>query len=426
MQAIVKPPHTAVTRAINVVLKTGAPSYVICDLVNQLGFGAKASHNTPMSFLLHVLAGLAAQASSPAQAAPPATPSVPAATTGNAASTWPIQEADFVIDDFRFQSGERMPSLRIHYTTLGQPHRNAQGEIDNAVMILHGTGGTGKQFLRPQFADELYGPGQPLDISRYWIILPDNIGHGGSSKPSEGERMRFPAYDYNDMVEAQHQLLTKGLGIRQMRLIMGTSMGCMHSFVWGETHPQFARALMPLACQPIEIAGLNRMWRQLLVDGIRSDPAWAGGEYTTQPIQGLRTAASLLIVAGAAPLTLQNTYPTREAATAQARARLDASMGGVDANDLLYQVEASRTYNPWPNLEAITAPLVWINSADDFINPRNLDVPQRAMARMSNARFRLIPESAETQGHGTHTWARFWKDDLSDLLRRTEPSAPEE
>lgn len=376
-----------------------------------------------MTLFLHILAGLASQVSSPAPPAPPVAPSATAATTTNAAITWPIQEGDFVIDDFRFQSGERRPSIRIHYTTLGQPHRNAQGEIDNAVMILHGTGGTGKQFLRPQFADELYGPGQPLDISRYWIILPDNIGHGGSSKPSDGERMRFPAYDYKDMVAAQYELLTKGLGIRQMRLIMGTSMGCMHSFVWGEVHPQFARALMPLACQPIEIAGLNRIWRQLLVDGIRSDPAWAGGEYTTQPIQGLRTAASLLIVAGAAPLSLQNTFSTRDAATGQARARVEASIAGVDANDLIYQVESSRTYNPWPNLEAITAPVVWINSADDFINPHNLDTPQRAIARMPNARFRLIPESVETQGHGTHTWARFWKQDLSDLLESTDAAA---
>ncbi|WP_234031770.1 alpha/beta fold hydrolase [Porphyrobacter sp. SLTP] len=401
------------------------PSSVICDGVNQLGFVAKASHNKHMSLLIHILAGLASQATSTAQAASPVPPSAPPATTIHAASTWPIQEADFVIDDFRLQTGERLPRLRLHYTTLGQPHRNAQGEIDNAVMILHGTGGSGKQFLRPQFADELYGPGQPLDISRYWIILPDNIGHGESSKPSDGERMRFPAYDYRDMVEAQHQLLTKGLGIREMRLIMGTSMGCMHSFVWGEVYPRFARALMPLACQPVEIGGLNRMWRQLLVDGIRSDPAWAGGEYTTQPLQGLRTAASLLIIAGAAPLNLQEAFPTRDAATAQARARVETSIAAMDANDLIYQIEASRTYDPWPNLEAITAPVVWINSADDFINPHNLDIPQRAVARMPNARFRLIPESEETQGHGTHSWARFWKEDLSDLLESTDTSASE-
>jgi len=367
-----------------------------------------------MTLLLTLLAGLALQ---PAPSA--STPT--AATAATAAPVkWRVHEADYFVRNFRFRSGDRMPGLRMHYRTLGQPHRNARGEIDNAIMVLHGTGGSGKQFLQPQFADELYGPGQPLDISRYWIILPDNIGHGGSSKPSDGQRMRFPNYDYDDMVEAQHRLLTQGLGIRRMRLIMGTSMGCMHSFIWGETRPDFARALMPLACQPIEIAGLNRMWRQLLVDGIKSDPAWAGGNYTSQPAQGLRTAASMLVVAGAAPLNLQREFPTREGAAEHSRARVTASMASLDANDLLYQVEASRSYNPWPKLERITAPMTWINSADDFINPSNLDIPQRAIARMPNAQFRLIPESADTRGHGTHTWARFWKADLAGLLARTE------
>ena len=367
-----------------------------------------------MFWLFPALATLALQ--SPPFTSPP----TPAPPVSAVASQWPVREGDFEIPDFRFRSGERMPSLRIHYTMLGEPRRNARGEIDNAVMVLHGTGGSGKQFLQPQFADELFGPGQPLDIRRYWIILPDNIGHGRSSKPSDGLRMRFPAYDYDDMVEAQHRLLKDGLKIRQMRLIIGTSMGCMHSFVWGTTRPDFARAYMPLACQPVEIAGLNRMWRQLLVDGIKADPQWAGGNYKSQPVQGLRTAASTLIIAGAAPLNLQRAFPTREAATEQARNRLAASMASVDANDLIYQVEASQNYNPWPRLEAMTAPVSWLNSADDFINPRNLDIPQRAVARMPNARFRLIPESAETRGHGTHTWARFWKADLADLLAQTE------
>jgi homoserine O-acetyltransferase len=284
-----------------------------------------------MASILPILAALAAQ-TAPA-ALPVATAPVAAAT----ATKWPAVESDFLIRDFRFKSGERLPSLRIHYTTLGRPRRNARGEIDNAVMVLHGTGGSGKQFLQPQFADELYGPGQPLDIRRYWIILPDNIGHGGSSKPSDGLRMRFPAYDYDDMVEAQHRLLTKGLDIRRMRLIMGTSMGCMHSFVWGQSRPTFAQALMPLACQPVEIAGLNRMWRQLLVAGIRSDPAWASGDYKSQPIQGLRTAASILILAGAAPLHLQQAFPTGQAATEHADARIKAAMTPLDANDLVYQ-----------------------------------------------------------------------------------------
>jgi homoserine O-acetyltransferase len=347
-------------------------------------------------------------------------PLTPATKPAPAVSKWPARDVQFTVQDFRFRSGETLPELRINYTTLGSPHRNAKGEIDNAVMVLHGTGGTGRQFLAPQFADELYGPGQPLDIRRYWIILPDGIGHGKSTKPSDGLHMRFPRYDYDDMVEAQYRLLHDGLGIRRMRLIMGTSMGCMHSLVWGETYSDFAQALMPLACEPIEIAGLNRMWRKLVIDGIEADPTWTGGEYRTPPTQGLRTAASLLFVAGAAPLYFQAQYPRREAAETFARERVAASIKGTDANDLIYQVDASRTYNPWPRLEAITAPTTWVNSADDFINPRELDYPQRAVARMKDARFRLIPQTADTRGHGTHTAARFWKHDLVDLLRRTE------
>lgn len=361
---------------------------------------------------------LAAQAVAPA--APPLAVSSPAPAP---AQRWPTREADFSIKDFRFASGETLAELRVHYTTLGQPHRNARGEIDNAVMVLHGTGGSGKQFLVPQFAGELYGPHQPLDIRRYWIILPDGIGHGGSSKPSDGLRMRFPRYDYADMVEAQYRLLRDGLGIRRMRLIMGTSMGCMHGLMWGETHPDFARALMPLACEPVPIAGLNRMWRQLLIDGIKADPAWAGGNYKTQPLQGLRTAQTALFIAGAAPLNLQALYPTRDGADAFAQDRVGKALPLLDANDLIYQVDASRTYDPSAKLAAITAPLVWINSADDFINPRNLDYPVRAVRQMRNARFRLIPETADTHGHGTHTWAVNWKADLADLLARTESAS---
>jgi homoserine O-acetyltransferase len=288
-------------------------------------------------------------------------------------------------------------------------------------MVLHGTGGDGHQFLRPQFADEIYGPGQPLDIRKYWIILPDNIGHGKSSKPSDGLRMKFPKYDYADMIEAQHRMLTEGLGVRHMRLIMGTSMGCMHSFMWGEMYPNFSSALMSLACEPIEIAGLNRMWRQLVIDGIEKDPAWNGGAYAKEPEQGLRTAESILFIAGAAPLNLQKTYPTREAAKAYVEQRIEDGMANLDANDMIYQFESSRNYNPWPKLEMITVPLTWVNSADDFINPRNLDVPHKAVKRMKGARFRLIPESSDTHGHGTHTWAAFWKRDLIELLARSKP-----
>jgi homoserine O-acetyltransferase len=344
-------------------------------------------------------------------------PAVPAPVAA-VASKWPVKEGVVTLKDFRFGTGETLPELKLHYLTLGQPHRNAAGVIDNAVMVLHGTGGSGAQFLRPQFADELYGPGQPLDISKYWIILPDNIGHGGSSKPSDGLRMKFPKYTYDDMVEAQHAMLEQ-LGVTQLRLIMGTSMGCMHIFVWGEKYPTFAKALMPLACEPIEIAGQNRMWRQMLIDAIEADPAWNGGNYMAQPMQGLRTAESILVIAGGAPLYLQKQYPTRAKAVAYVRQAVANGMKGLDANDMIYQFDSSRFYNPWPGLEKITAPMMWVNSADDFINPRNLDVPQQALKRMTNARFRLVPESDDTHGHGTHTWAKFWKTDLTELLERS-------
>ena len=234
--------------------------------------------------------------------------------------------------------------------------------------------------------------------------------------------MHFPKYDYDDMVEAQRRMLVEGLGVKHLRLIFGTSMGCMHAFMWGETWPGFASALMPMACEPVEIAGLNRMWRQLAINGIEADPAWNGGNYRKQPLTGLRAAQNLLFVAGAAPLFYQAQYPTRTTASAFAEDKVSNALKSLDANDLIYQLDASRNYNPWPKLEAIRVPLTWINSADDFINPRNLDYPRRALKRMPTARFRLVPESADTHGHGTHTWAKFWKADLSALLARSEPS----
>jgi homoserine O-acetyltransferase len=334
--------------------------------------------------------------------------------------SWPTREADFIARDVRFASGETMATVRIHYTTLGTPHRDVAGVIDNAVMVLHGTGGTGGQFLQPQFANELYGPGQPLDIRRYWVIMPDNIGHGRSSKPSDDLRMRFPKYGYDDMVALQHRLLTEGLGVTRLRLLLGTSMGCMHAFVWGETWPGFARALMPLACQPVPIAGLNRMWREMLIDAIEADPVWAGGEYKTQPIQGLRTAASISVLAGAAPLYFQKLYPTQAAADAAARDRVTRDIASRDANDMIYQFDASRDYDPSASLEKITVPMTWLNSADDFINPRNFAFADAAVKRMPKARFRTIPETDDTHGHGTHTWAVNWKDDLVALLERSE------
>ena len=331
-----------------------------------------------------------------------------------------LKEGDALLKDFRFASGERMPHLRIHYATLGTPHRDAKGEIDNAVMVLHGTGGSGRQFLAPQFAGELFGPGQPLDLARYFIILPDGIGHGKSAKPSDGLHMRFPKYDYADMVEAQRRMLVEGLGVRKLRLLMGTSMGCMHGFVWAETHPGFARALMPMACLPTQIAGHNRMWRHAAVEGIKADPAWAGGEYRAQPMQGLRTAVSILQIAGFAPLYLQKAYPDREAAEGYIADRIAKDLPTRDANDLIYQLEASRSYNPWAGLERITAPITWVNSEDDFINPAGYGIAEEAARRMKTARYILVRATSDTRGHGTHTWAKFWRQELVDLLAKTE------
>ncbi|MBZ6377711.1 alpha/beta fold hydrolase [Pacificimonas aurantium] len=329
-------------------------------------------------------------------------------------------EADFVMDEFTFGTGERLEDVRLHYRTLGTPHRGPDGEIDNAVMILHGTGGTGAQFLRPRFTDLLFGEGQPLDTSRYFIILPDNIGHGGSTKPSDGLRMNFPAYDYDDMVEAQRRLLREGLGIEKLRLAFGTSMGCMHIFMWAERDPDFADAAMPMACLPAEIAGRNRMWRMAAMDMIKTDPAWQGGNYETQPVHGIRGATYLGIIAGSAPVYLQKEYPTREEAEAYLEERIEAAVPNIDANDYLYYFNSSRNYNPWPDLEKIEAPMTWMNSADDFINPPGLRMAEAAAARMPTVRYILIPEDETTQGHSTHTWAKFWQDELVDLLQRTE------
>lgn len=334
------------------------------------------------------------------------------------AAEWPTKTGDFIARDVAFKSGETLAKVRMRYTTLGTPHRNAEGEIDNAVMVLHGTGGSGRNFLVPMFADELYGPGQPLDLATTYVILPDNIGHGGSSKPSDGLRMAFPRYDYDDMVALQHRLLVEGLGVKRLKLILGTSMGCMHAFVWGETYPGFAERLAPFACNAVALAGRNRMWRKMAIDAIRADPAWMGGSYTTQPLAGLRTVTGLLILAGANPVAQQAQYPTREATEKALDQAFNARIGAIDANDALYYIDASRNYDPSPDLEKITVPVLWVNSADDFINPPELGLAEQLVKRMPKARFVLIPASTETRGHGTHTAAKFWKADLAQLLAR--------
>lgn len=329
-------------------------------------------------------------------------------------------EGDYVAHDFHFKSGETLAELRLHYMTLGKPERDAGGKVSNAVLILHGTGGSGRQFLAPQFADVLFGPGQLLDTSRYFIILPDNIGHGKSSKPSDGMHARFPQYDYDDMVAAQHELLEKGLSVNHLRLILGTSMGCMHSWVWGETYPDFMDALMPLACLPVQIAGRNRLWRKMVIDGVRQDPDWKSGDYTTEPRAALQIGADFLMIAGSAPLQMQKNLPTRDAADKfldDSEKRITATL---DANDLLYAVSASRNYDPSPKLETVKVPVMFVNSADDFINPPELGIAEREIKRVAKGRFVLIPVSEQTHGHGTHTWAAVWQQYLQELLQSSQ------
>jgi homoserine O-acetyltransferase len=328
--------------------------------------------------------------------------------------------ADYVLRDFRFASGETLPELHIHYRTLGQPRRDERGVVRNAVLILHGTTGSGANFLRPEFAGELFGPGQPLDAARYYLILPDGIGHGRSGKPSDGLHARFPRYGYRDMIAAQHRLLTEGLKVDHARLVMGTSMGGMHTWLWGELHPEFVDALLPLACLPDQIAGRNRVWRRMVSDGIRQDPEWKGGEYTAQP-QSLRLAAQMLFFMSSNPVQRQREAPTRERADKVLDDFVARTMKAMDANDVLYALESSSDYDPAPGLETITAPLLAINFADDLINAPELGVLERAIKRVRRGRALVIPASERTRGHGTHTLAAVWKDHLVELLKRSEP-----
>lgn len=330
------------------------------------------------------------------------------------------REGDAELAQARFKDGQSLAQVRIHYRTLGEPHRDAHGNIDNAVMLLHGTGGSGAQFLQPRFADVLFGPGQPLDVSRYYIILPDNIGHGGSSKPSDGLRMQFPHYDYDDMVTLQHRLLTEVLDVKQLRLMLGTSMGCMHIFQWATAYPDFSRALMPLACQPTQIGDRNRIWRKASMEAITSDPAWENGNYTRQPLAGLRTASSLAVLVGIAPLNLHATHASRDAADAWWSERFTADIATRDANDWLYQLDSSRNYDPSAVLGRIRAPMTWVNSADDFINPPELGIAATLLPAMPQVRYVLLPATAQTRGHGTHTSASFWRQELIDLLARSQ------
>lgn len=330
-----------------------------------------------------------------------------------------LTEGDFVIRNFRFTSGETLAELRMHYRTLGTPRADPQGMVRNAVLILHGTGGTGGQFTGRNFAGELFGAGQPLDASKYFIILPDDIGHGASSKPSQGLRAKFPRYGYVDMVAAEYRLVAEGLKVNHLRLVMGTSMGGMHTWMWGSTYPDFMDALMPLASLPTQISGRNRAWRRVAIDAIRQDPEWKDGDYRRQP-QSLRTVARMLWLVSSNAILRQQAAPT----LADADRVLDDYVANYletgDANDILYALEASRDYDPGPGLGKITAPLLAINSADDLINPPELQILERGIARVPKGRAIVLPLSERTTGHGTHTDAAVWKHHLAELLRRTE------
>lgn len=335
-------------------------------------------------------------------------------------SHWPTEDGAVTLRNFRFGTGEVLPELRLHYLTLGSPHRNASGHVNNAILLLHGTGGSAHSLLNPILSDVLFVPGGLLDIQKYFIILPDEIGHGESSKPSDGMRMHFPAYDYEDMVRADRMMLDE-MHVDHLRLILGTSMGCMQGFMWGETYPDFMDALAPFACLPVEIAGRNRMMRYMAIQDLKLDPAWQNGDYKSEPQDGLRGANEMLLVMGSAALVMQKAAPTRKEAEEYVDRYLARTMASTDANDMIYYLNASRNYNPEAKLESIKAPVLWINSADDYINPPELGIAEKMVKRVPHGRFILLPISDQTRGHGTHTAAAVWKNYLAEFMKDTEP-----
>ena len=323
------------------------------------------------------------------------------------------------IKNFTFHTGEKMDVVNLGYTTIGTLKKDANGKATNAVLIMHGTTGSGSSFLSERFAGNLFGEGQILDANKYFIILSDAIGHGRSSKPSDGMRMNFPRYNYDDMVNLMHKMLTEGLGVNHLRLVMGTSMGGMNTWVWGYLYPDFMDALMPLASTPVEIAGRNRMMRKMMMDAIMEDPDWAGGNYQTKPL-GHRHAMHTLLMMTSSPLQWQKNYPTREASEAYLKQRVDGYFNAIDPNDLIYAFDASRDYNQSLHLEKIKAPLLSINSADDQVNPPELELTEKVIDRVANGKFILLPITDETVGHGTHSVPAVWGKYLEAFLKETE------
>ena len=332
-----------------------------------------------------------------------------------------VPSSNFIeVKDFKFNDGKTVPNLRLHYQTLGKPRLNAKGEIENAILLLHGTGGQGSDFLLPSFADPLFAPGKPLDANKYFIIMPDSVGHGKSTKPSDGMKASFPHYNYADMVALQHKIVVETLKVKKLRLILGTSMGCMHTYTWGVTYPDAMRGLMTMSCSPFPVAGLNWIWRKGMIDAITSDPEWQGGNYQTQPAAGMRSVAVLSEIAVSGAPNLAAKYPTQNAVDEMMKQRIAATMKFADANDTIYQFGASKGYDAWSNIERIKIPVLWWDSADDFINPPTLPYPKMALKKMKNFRYKLLPASAETTGHLTFLQGKFFASDVANILKRTE------
>ena len=346
---------------------------------------------------------------------------VAAAWPCRADTAWPNrQQGDVVLADFRFASGEVLPALKIHYLTLGTARRDAAGEIVNGVLLLHGTSGTSENWLQPMLADELFAAGAPLDAEKFFIVIPDGIGRGGSSKPSDGLRMGFPHYRYVDMVVATHRLVTEHLGLKHLRLVLGTSMGGMQAWMWGEMYPDFMDALVPIASQPIAISGRNWMYRRIGIEAIRNDPDWNGGNYEKNPTHYIYSAPIAALMTESAT-HYQKVAPSRAAMDALYQ-KMVAGARKLDANNQLYAIEAVMDYDPSRDLEKIKARLLAINFADDEVNPPELGVVEREIKRIPGARFVLVPASDSTHGHYTYNLAALWKQHLVDFMK--ELAAP--